>query len=241
MPIWPAGWMSAAEPTRRAVVGGGVVAAAALAASRALAASSFTVRTRAGEFHGEADRGVQIFRGIRYGRADRFSAPGAVSSSGQPVLATSFGPVSPQGSREYQPQSEDCLYLNIWTAEAKARAEARDGLYSRRRLFERQFHRPAKRRTSPRSARRCGGGHRQSPVERPWLSLPRTSGPAIPQWRQRRAAGPRPRAQMDPRQHCSVRWRSEPRHRVRTVRRWGQDRDPDGDARLAACSTARSP
>ena len=100
MPIWPAGWMSAAEPTRRAVVGGGVVAAAALALSRALAASSFTVRTGAGDFQGEADRGVQVFRGIRYGRADRFRASVEVSSPGQPVLATSFGPVSPQGSRQ---------------------------------------------------------------------------------------------------------------------------------------------
>jgi para-nitrobenzyl esterase len=30
-----------------------------------------------------------------------------------------FGPVSPQGSRQYQPQSEDCLFLNLWAPKGR--------------------------------------------------------------------------------------------------------------------------
>jgi para-nitrobenzyl esterase len=63
-----------------------------------------------------------VFRGIRYGRAERFRAPVAVATPGRPVAAQGFGPVAPQQGA-YRPQSEDCLYLNIWTAEADARAK----------------------------------------------------------------------------------------------------------------------
>ncbi|MEO9599373.1 carboxylesterase family protein [Parasphingorhabdus sp.] len=60
---------------------------------------------------------VRRFVGIRYARADRFRAP-------QPVLVAEqtadreFGPVCPQRGQRYQPQSEDCLFLNIWTPAA---------------------------------------------------------------------------------------------------------------------------
>ena len=109
--------MSAAEePTRRAVVAGGAALIGSLAASRGAAAPAAVFRTSAGDFQGIDENGVVAFRGIRYGRAERFRAPVPFAMPGQPVRATAFGPVSPQSSRQYQPQSEDCLYLNVWTA-----------------------------------------------------------------------------------------------------------------------------
>ncbi|MDO6414261.1 carboxylesterase/lipase family protein [Sphingomonas sp. BIUV-7] len=75
------------------------------------------VRTLVGDFVGVCDQGVTAFRGIRYGRAPRFRAPGAVGAPGKRIMADAFGPVSPQGDETYHPQSEDCLFLNIWTTE----------------------------------------------------------------------------------------------------------------------------
>lgn len=111
--------MSAADGwTRRAVMGAG---AAALTTGRAGAALAI-VRAPAGDFSGFTDRGVLAFHGVRYGRAERFRAPVAVATPGRHVPAQAFGPVSPQSNTKYQPQSEDCLYLNIWTAEPDPRA-----------------------------------------------------------------------------------------------------------------------
>jgi para-nitrobenzyl esterase len=70
--------------------------------------------------------GVQAFLGIRYGRAERFRAPRAVSD---PPLG-SYGPSSPQQGRPGLAVSEDCLFLNVWTP-------ARDG---RRRPVLVYFH-----------------------------------------------------------------------------------------------------
>ena len=56
------------------------------------------------------------YAGIRYGRAARFEAPMAVTSS--KVLeeqAPGFGPAAPQNGTRYNPTSEDCLFLNVWT------------------------------------------------------------------------------------------------------------------------------
>jgi para-nitrobenzyl esterase len=63
--------------------------------------------------------GIQVFRGIRYGAAQRFRAPVAIPFSRS---ALGFGPSSPQRGERYRPVSEDCLYLNIWTPDASARA-----------------------------------------------------------------------------------------------------------------------
>ncbi len=52
------------------------------------------------------------YAGIRYGRAARFQPPVAVLSAEQ---MPSFAPSCPQQGPHYQPQSEDCLFLNIWT------------------------------------------------------------------------------------------------------------------------------
>jgi para-nitrobenzyl esterase len=63
--------------------------------------------------------GIQVFRGIRYGMAERFRAPVAAPfSKGGPA----FGPSSPQRGDRYRPVSEDCLYLNVWTPGVSVRA-----------------------------------------------------------------------------------------------------------------------
>lgn len=58
---------------------------------------------------------VRSWRGIRYGRAERFMAPVAVPDE-LPPEGGAFGPACPQQGARYSPQSEDCLYLNVWSA-----------------------------------------------------------------------------------------------------------------------------
>ncbi|QQV76443.1 carboxylesterase/lipase family protein [Sphingomonas aliaeris] len=107
--------------TRRGVIGAG--AAAALAGARATAAlpADPIVRAPAGAFAGAREDGVTGFRGIRYGRAERFRSPTPVAPPRQVVAAREFGPVAPQNG-PYTPQSEDCLFLNIWTPAPDRRA-----------------------------------------------------------------------------------------------------------------------
>ena len=107
--------------TRRATIGAGAALILANRASRARASTAPKVRTPSGNFVGTSEGQVSAFRGIRYGRAERFQAPLPVPMPGQHRPAQEFGPVSPQ-SGPYGPQSEDCLFLNVWTAEADARA-----------------------------------------------------------------------------------------------------------------------
>ena len=85
-------------------------------------AKSTIVGAPAADYSGSVEQGVHVFRGIRYGRAARFLAPVPEPRATELFRASRFGPVAPQGNRQYQPQSEDCLYLNIWTPEADARA-----------------------------------------------------------------------------------------------------------------------
>jgi para-nitrobenzyl esterase len=115
MPIWRGGSMSGADPTRRTLIGGGS-AALAIAALPLRAALPQAVACAAGRFTGPTDaNGVRAYRGIRYGRAERFRAPTPFAYGSDPHHAESFGPVAPQSGTTYGTQSEDCLYLNVWT------------------------------------------------------------------------------------------------------------------------------
>ncbi len=110
--------------TRRAAIGAG----AALLATGARGQGPAAVRAPAGDFVGTTEAGVHAFRGIRYGRADRFRAPMRVAQPGQTVRAQAYGPVCPQKG-PYGPQSEDCLFLNVWTAEPRRGANKPVMLY----------------------------------------------------------------------------------------------------------------
>ncbi|HEY0414234.1 MAG TPA: carboxylesterase family protein [Allosphingosinicella sp.] len=93
--------------------------AGALAAAPALAQGDPVVTTTLGPIRGTREHGLAVFRGIRYGTAARFQAPRAPSPSREVVAATAFGPSCPQKGDRYRPQSEDCLFLNVWTPEAR--------------------------------------------------------------------------------------------------------------------------
>jgi para-nitrobenzyl esterase len=77
----------------------------------------------AGTFIGARDRaGVLSFKGIRYGRAQRFMAPTREPAATAPVRALAFGPSSPQRGAagrddEGLHYGEDCLVLNVWSSD----------------------------------------------------------------------------------------------------------------------------
>lgn len=112
--------MSGGEISRRGVMAG----AAALAMLPRIARATpvaMIADAPAGRYlsegHIETSRDpVWAFRGIRYGLADRFQPPRPIPRSVDPIRADTFGPVAPQAGSRYGAQSEDCLFLNIWTS-----------------------------------------------------------------------------------------------------------------------------
>jgi len=96
---------------RRAVLAGGLALALP---SRAWAAGDPIVDAPAGRFVGVRVDGLARFLGIRYGRAERFRAPVAAARVDH-ATAQAFGPICPQRGLKDEPQSEDCLFLNVWT------------------------------------------------------------------------------------------------------------------------------
>lgn len=97
----------------------GAIAATPLAWA---ATAAPVVRTTGGKVRGRIDGDLQIFRGIRYGAdttARRFQPPVAPEPWRGVVDATVFGAASRQPGSEAN-QSEDCLFLNITAAVAKA-------------------------------------------------------------------------------------------------------------------------
>jgi para-nitrobenzyl esterase len=73
--------------------------------------------TKYGKVRGYVDNNINCFKGIRYGAdtsAYRFQAPKLPEKWDDIKDATNFGNSSPQGGRG-ENQSEDCLFLNVFT------------------------------------------------------------------------------------------------------------------------------
>ncbi len=111
--------MSAAEGwSRRGVLAGGA-ALVAIGESGPESANAvpvvLSVTTLAGQYRSAVSEFARVwaFPGIRYARAARFQPPVPVRSAEQ-WGGTGFGPACPQQGNRYQPQSEDCLFLNVW-------------------------------------------------------------------------------------------------------------------------------
>lgn len=110
-----------------------LVMAALCVAAPAFAQSGPIVDAPAGRLRGEAADGLNIFRGVPYARAPvgfrRWRAPEPMERWRRERDATRFGAACYQPTArgesiyapaEFQPMSEDCLFLNIW-APADAR------------------------------------------------------------------------------------------------------------------------
>jgi len=106
--------------TRRTVlVGGAMLAATPLARAAQGLPTGVRVDAPAGTFIGtNAAHDVWSFRGIRYGRAERFRPPVAEPRLTEVEHADAFGPIAPQRGGGSEAQSEDCLFLNVWTPRA---------------------------------------------------------------------------------------------------------------------------
>ena len=102
--------------TRRGLILGAAAIPAIVRAESV--ARNRVVETNLGRVIGSIENGLHVFRGIRYGRAERFRAPKSPPVSREPVEALAFGPSAPQRGDRYKPQSEDCLFLNVWTPDA---------------------------------------------------------------------------------------------------------------------------
>lgn len=101
---------------RRSLLAAGV---ASLAPGGVFAAGTApSAHTRHGPVRGYLDGGVKVFKGVRYGgQAARFRPPAAPEPWRETREAVSYGPASPQAARlePGETQSEDCLFLNVWT------------------------------------------------------------------------------------------------------------------------------
>lgn len=108
----------------------------------AMTPSEAIAETQHGRLRGRVEDGVAVFRGIRYARAQRFLPPVAPEPWTGVVDALTFGASAPQSNPNPPagppyvitaqlpraanalppvriPESEDCLFLNVWTAGLK--------------------------------------------------------------------------------------------------------------------------
>ena len=108
-------------PTRRTVIATASAGAALAGLPGGVWAESAApvTATRHGRVRGYVDQGIKVFKGVRYG-ADtstrRFRPAVAPEAWTGIAAATGYGAASPQKSDEPN-QSEDCLFLNVWTPE----------------------------------------------------------------------------------------------------------------------------
>lgn len=81
------------------------------------------VNTHAGTLRGAMENGAAVFRGVRFAQPPigdlRFKNPVPVTPWSGVQDALAFAPICPQGPGmplgAPEPQSEDCLALNVWT------------------------------------------------------------------------------------------------------------------------------
>lgn len=120
--------MCAAElqPRRRALIGAALaVPFVSLPIVARASAVEPIVDAPAGKFHGAVLDGVWRFLGIRYGQDTatmRFQVPRAAPRREGLTRAWTHGPICPQRGKVPGTQSEDCLFLNLWTPSADVRA-----------------------------------------------------------------------------------------------------------------------
>ncbi len=104
--------------SRRGVIAGGAALVAVGDVAKAVTVHE-TMTAPDGQYRSIASEFAQAraFKGIRYARAARFQPPVPVRSAeqwGADKFVDDFGPACPQQGPRYQPQSEDCLFLNVW-------------------------------------------------------------------------------------------------------------------------------
>lgn len=90
----------------------------ALGIPKAAQAQGVEVRTPLGVLRGVAERGVRVFRGVPFAAPPvgslRFSSPEPAKAWSGVRDALTFAPAAFQPGAPSVPQSEDCLYLNVW-------------------------------------------------------------------------------------------------------------------------------
>lgn len=105
--------------SRRSVIAG-LSAAPMLLSGTAFAAKakgSPVATTKAGRVRGYIDKGINVFKGVRYGAdtaTTRFMPPRPPEPWKEIRDATRYGAATPQRKID-EPMSEDCLFLNVWT------------------------------------------------------------------------------------------------------------------------------
>ena len=124
------------RPSRRQILAAGGMAAASLAldAPSAIAAAGPVANTKYGKIRGTANGSIKVFKGVPYGAptsgANRFMPPREPAPWSDVRDTIAYGNRSPQSdaagfmeeevvSLDHSPMSEDCLYLNVWTAGLK--------------------------------------------------------------------------------------------------------------------------